>query len=65
MPEERAPAFGVGGGDPEGVTAAGATTASAAIGEAVRAGKGGALPGAGGDKKVSAIKVWTLRPTIK
>lgn len=54
-PEERARAFGVGGGDPEGVTAAGATTTPAAIGEAVRAGKR--------DKKVSAIKVSTLRPT--
>ena len=48
----RAPSFGVGGGGPEGVTAAGA---SAAIGEDVRAGKGGTLPGAGGEKKVSAI----------
>ena len=47
----RAPAFGVGGGDSEGLTAVGATTASAAIGEAVRAGKGGTLPGAGGDRR--------------
>lgn len=46
----RAPAFGVGGGDSKGVTAIGATTASAAIGrcpESARAGKSGASPGAG------------------
>lgn len=51
----RAPGFGVGGGDPEGGTAVGATTTPAAIGEAVRAGKR--------DEKVSTIKVSTLRPT--
>ena len=51
----RAPAFGVGGGDSEGVTAAGATTASTAIGEAVPEGKR--------DTKVSASKASTLRPT--
>ena len=51
----RAPAFGVGGGGTEGVTAAVATTASTAIGEAVPEGKR--------DRKVSAIKVSTLRPT--
>lgn len=51
----RAPAFGVGGGDSEGVTAEGATTASTAIGEAMRAGKR--------DKNVSTIKVLALRPT--
>lgn len=47
MKVKRAPAFGIGGGDSKWVTAVGATAAPAAIGEAVRAGKSGASPGAG------------------
>lgn len=58
---ESAPEVGVGGGDSKGVAAVGAMAGPAAIGEAVWAGKSGASPGAGGDKKVSAIKVSTLR----
>lgn len=48
---ERAPAFG---GGSEGVTVAGAMAAPVTTGESLRVGKSGILPGAGGDKKVSA-----------